>query len=69
MTGNFPQAFSHVPLVYSARGLSRVLEGQARRGRSGMRYANPVPEAQQAAPVPELGSAEHLAEPVPANPA
>jgi GH15 family glucan-1,4-alpha-glucosidase len=28
MTGNFPQAFSHVPLVYTARNLSRALAGQ-----------------------------------------
>jgi GH15 family glucan-1,4-alpha-glucosidase len=28
MTGNFPQAFSHVPLVYTARNLSRALSGQ-----------------------------------------
>jgi GH15 family glucan-1,4-alpha-glucosidase len=28
MTGNFPQAFSHVPLVYTARNLSRALAGE-----------------------------------------
>jgi GH15 family glucan-1,4-alpha-glucosidase len=27
MTGNFPQAFSHVPLVYTARNLSRAIAG------------------------------------------
>ena len=27
MTGNFPQAFSHVPLVYTARNISAVLAG------------------------------------------
>jgi GH15 family glucan-1,4-alpha-glucosidase len=31
MTGNFPQAFSHVPLVYTARNLSRALSGEQRR--------------------------------------
>jgi GH15 family glucan-1,4-alpha-glucosidase len=29
MTGNFPQAFSHVPLVYTARNLSHALVGRA----------------------------------------
>ncbi len=58
MTGNFPQAFSHVPLVYTARNLSHALEGVSRKGRSGVRYANPVPEANQARPMPELGSTE-----------
>ena len=37
MTGNFPQAFSHVPLVYTARNLSRALAGNrgSVRGRFG----------------------------------
>ncbi len=61
MTGNFPQAFSHVPLVYTARNLSRALEGVSREGRSGVRYANPVPEADQARPMPELGGTEQPA--------
>jgi GH15 family glucan-1,4-alpha-glucosidase len=34
MTGNFPQAFSHVPLVYVARNLSRALAGQPEAHRS-----------------------------------
>jgi GH15 family glucan-1,4-alpha-glucosidase len=33
MTGNFPQAFSHVPLIYVARNLSRALEGRGKTGR------------------------------------
>jgi len=28
MTGNFPQAFSHVPLVYTARNISQALAGR-----------------------------------------
>ncbi len=28
MTGNFPQAFSHVPLVYTARNISHAVEGR-----------------------------------------
>jgi GH15 family glucan-1,4-alpha-glucosidase len=38
MTGNFPQAFSHVPLVYTARNLSRALTGT--RGTSTGRYSS-----------------------------
>ncbi len=34
MTGNFPQAFSHVPLVYVARNLSRALAGKTEAHRS-----------------------------------
>jgi GH15 family glucan-1,4-alpha-glucosidase len=33
MTGNFPQAFSHVPLIYVARNLSRALAGRSEAGR------------------------------------
>ena len=29
MTGNFPQAFSHVPLVNTARNLSHARQGRA----------------------------------------
>jgi GH15 family glucan-1,4-alpha-glucosidase len=61
MTGNFPQAFSHVPLVYTARNLSHALEGQSRKGGSGMRYATPTPGAADAKPMPDLGSPEHRA--------
>ncbi len=64
MTGNFPQAFSHVPLVYTARNLSRALEGQARHGRSGVRYATAATESGTAAAVPAMGSAEHLEAPL-----
>jgi GH15 family glucan-1,4-alpha-glucosidase len=62
MTGNFPQAFSHVPLVYTARNLSHALEGRAEhKGRSGTRYATPVPGAGKEAAVPDLSSDEDLA--------
>jgi GH15 family glucan-1,4-alpha-glucosidase len=64
MTGNFPQAFSHVPLVYTARNLSHALEGQSRRGRSGMRYATAVPGAADEPPLPALGTPDPLEEPV-----
>ena len=65
MTGNFPQAFSHVPLVYTARNLSHALEGQARHGRSGVRYATAAAESSTAPTVPAMGSAEHLEAPLP----
>ena len=68
MTGNFPQAFSHVPLIYTARNLSRALEGQARKGRSGIRYATVTAAnvaANAEAPQPELGSPDHVASGVP----
>ena len=32
MTGNFPQAFSHVPLVYTARNISHALEAGLAQG-------------------------------------
>ncbi len=48
MTGNFPQAFSHVPLVYTARNLSHALAGYE-TGASGRRYGPGIP----AAPNPE----------------
>jgi len=37
MTGNFPQAFSHVPLVYTARNISQVLAGRSTSSGSGRR--------------------------------
>jgi GH15 family glucan-1,4-alpha-glucosidase len=66
MTGNFPQAFSHVPLVFTARNLSHALEGQSRKGRSGMRYATAAPGTTgDEPPGPDLGSTEHLGKPAP----
>ncbi len=37
MTGNFPQAFSHVPLVYTARNISQVLAGRPSAASGGRR--------------------------------
>jgi GH15 family glucan-1,4-alpha-glucosidase len=37
LTGNFPQAFSHVSLIGTARNLSRGTEGPAERRRPGRR--------------------------------
>ncbi len=37
MTGNFPQAFSHVPLVYTARNISQVLAGRPPAASGGRR--------------------------------
>ncbi len=42
MTGNFPQAFSHVPLVYTARNLSHALEGRDGSRRTGHRQRRPA---------------------------
>ena len=58
MTGNFPQAFSHVPLVYTARNLSHALEGAVAQGSSGMRYA--TPGSGEESTLPALGSPGHL---------
>jgi GH15 family glucan-1,4-alpha-glucosidase len=60
MTGNFPQAFSHVPLVYTARNLSHALEGQSRKGRSGNRYARPSADPERATQTPPLGSSAEI---------
>ncbi len=56
MTGNFPQAFSHVPLVYTARNLSHALEGVTARAGPVTATRAPSPGPARARAMPDLGS-------------
>jgi GH15 family glucan-1,4-alpha-glucosidase len=45
LVGNFPQAFSHVPLIDTARTLSRALGPTEARVREGLKADRPVPDS------------------------